>query len=106
MKMCSIIVSAGLTNTVRKKDVVGGIFNYLLPYLENIGRPPETCSACRTDITGKKDGKWVHLAYGAAAHMDILTCLPTSIAVQMVGEGLVAGKGALLRRAACPRGSS
>jgi lysine 6-dehydrogenase len=102
MKMCSIIVSAGLTNTVRKKDVVGGIFNYLLPYLENIGRPPETCSACRTDITGKKDGKWVHLAYGAAAHMDILTCLPTSIAVQMVGEGLVAGKGAFASEGCLP----
>ncbi len=89
------LVKLRLTDTERKKDIVGGIFNTLLPYLENIGKPPVTCSACRTDITGKKDGKWTHLAYGAAAHMDMLTCLPSSIAVQMVGEGLITEKGAL-----------
>ncbi|MBC7229241.1 MAG: saccharopine dehydrogenase NADP-binding domain-containing protein [Actinobacteria bacterium] len=100
--MCNAIVAMGLTDTERKKEVVGGFFNKLLPYVENIGRPPETCSACRTDITGRKDGKWVHLAYGAAAHMDMLTCLPTSIAVQMVGEGLVTEKGALAPEACLP----
>lgn len=100
--LCNIIVAAGLTNTESKKDVVGGIFNYLLPYLENIGKPPETCSACRTDITGKKEGKWTHIAYGAAAHMDMLTCLPTSVAVQMVGEGLVEHKGAMAPEACLP----
>lgn len=100
--LTNMIVAAGLTNTVRKKDIIGGIFNYLLPYLENIGKPPETCSACRTDITGKKNGKWVHLAYGAAAHMDMLTCLPSSVAVQMVGEGLVTEKGALAPEGCLP----
>ncbi len=100
--LCNITVAMGLTNTERKKDVVGGLFNYLLPYLEDIGKPPETCSACRTDITGRKDGKWAHLAYGAAAHMDMLTCLPTSVAVQMVGEGLVTEKGALAPEACLP----
>ncbi|NPV60104.1 MAG: saccharopine dehydrogenase [Actinobacteria bacterium] len=102
VQLCNLIVAARLTDTERKKDIVGGLFNKLLPYLENIGKPPETCSACRTDITGKKDGKWVHLAYGAAAHMDMLTCLPTSIAVQMVGEGLVNDKGALAPEACLP----
>ena len=100
--LCNLIVAMGATNTVRKKDIVGGIFNYLLPYLENIGKPPETCSANRTDITGKKNGKWVHLAYGAAAHMDMLTCLPASVAVQMVGEGLVSEKGALAPEGCLP----
>ncbi len=93
--LCNALVKMGLTNTVRKKDIMGAIFNALLPYLENIGKPPVTCSACRTDVTGKKDGKWTHIAYGAAAHMDMLTCLPASIVVQMVGEGLITAKGAM-----------
>jgi saccharopine dehydrogenase-like NADP-dependent oxidoreductase len=93
--LSNFLVGLHLTNTERKKDLVGGLFNRILPYLENIGKPPETCSACRTDITGKKKGKWTHLAYGAAAHMDALTCLPTSIVVQMVGEGLITEKGAM-----------
>jgi lysine 6-dehydrogenase len=100
--LCNVIVAAGLTNTERKKDILGGIFNTLLPYLESIGKPPETCSACRTDITGRKNGKWTHIAYGAAAHMDMLTCLPSSVAVQMVGEGLITEKGALPPEACLP----
>lgn len=99
---CNLLVSMGFTNTERKKDIVGGIFNYLLPYLEEIGKPPETCSACRTDITGKKEGKWTHIAYGAAAHMDMLTCLPSSIAVQMVGEGIITEKGAFAPEGCIP----
>lgn len=91
----NVLVKLRLTNTERKKDLMGALFNALLPYLENIGKPPVTCSACRTDITGRKDGKWTHLAYGAAAHMDMLTCLPCSIVVQMVGEGLITEKGAM-----------
>lgn len=93
--LTNVLVAMGLSNTERKKDIVGGFFNMVLPYLEGIGKPPVTCSACRTDITGKKKGKWTHLAYGAADHMDKLTCLPTSIVVQMVGEGLITDKGAL-----------
>jgi saccharopine dehydrogenase-like NADP-dependent oxidoreductase len=93
--LTSTLVGMGLTRTERRKDLVGGFFNKVLPFLESFGKPPVTCSACRTDITGKKDGKWTHLAYGAAEHMDVLTCLPTSIVVQMVGEGLITEKGAL-----------
>lgn len=93
--LTSTLVKLHLTNTERKKDLMGAFFNAVLPYLEMIGKPPDTCSACRTDITGKKKGKWVHLAYGAAGHMDMLTCLPCSIAVQMVGEGLITEKGAM-----------
>jgi lysine 6-dehydrogenase len=93
--LANTLVAMGLSNTELKKDLVGGFFNMVLPYLEGIGKPPVTCSACRTDITGKKHGKWTHLAYGAAEHMDKLTCLPTSIVVQMVGEGLITETGAL-----------
>ena len=100
--LTNMLVKLRLTNTERKKDLLGGFFNKILPYLGSIGRPPETGSASRVDITGKKDGKWVHLAYGAVAHMDAITGLPASIAVQMVGEGLVAGKGALAPEACLP----
>ncbi len=93
--LTNLLVKMRLTNTERKKDLMGALFNALLPALESFGKPPETCSACRTDVTGKKKGKWVHLAYGAAAHMDMLTCLPSSIVVQMVGEGLITEKGAM-----------
>ena len=93
--LTSFLVRMHLTNTPRRKQLVGDFFNMVLPFLESIGKPPETCSACRTDITGKKKGKWTHLAYGAADHMDALTCLPTSIVVQMVGEGLITEKGAM-----------
>jgi len=100
--LANLLVGLKLTDTVRKKDVIGGIFNRILPYLENIGKPPETCSACRTDVTGKKDGKWQHIAYGAAAHMDLLTGMPASIAVQMIGEGLITEKGALAPEGCIP----
>ncbi len=95
-------VGLGLTDTARKRDRIGGLFNALLPYLERIGKPRETCSTCRVDITGKKDGTWRHLAYGAAAHMDMLTCLPTSVAVQMLGEGKIQQKGAFAPEACLP----
>jgi lysine 6-dehydrogenase len=93
--LSNILVKLRLTDTVRKKDMIGDIFNNILPYLEDIGRPPETCSACRVDVTGKKKGKWTHIIYGAAAGMDVLTGLPASVGVQMVGEGKVEGKGVM-----------
>lgn len=100
--LTNALVKLRLTDTVRKKDILGGFFNRILPYLEDIGRPPETGSASRVDVTGKKDGKWVHLTYGAVAHMDVITCLPSSVAVQMIGEGLVTEKGALAPEACLP----
>lgn len=100
--LSNLLVKLKLTDTTRKKDIVGGIFNRILPYVENIGKPSETCSACRTDVTGRKKGKWQHIVYGAAAHMDLLTGLPASIAVQMIGEGLITEKGALAPEACIP----
>jgi saccharopine dehydrogenase-like NADP-dependent oxidoreductase len=95
VSLCNLLVKLRLTDTIRKKDLIGNTFNTILPYLENVGRPPETCSACRVDVTGKKDGRWSHIVYGAAAHMDLLTGLPCSVAVQMLGEGKVPAKGVM-----------
>jgi lysine 6-dehydrogenase len=84
-----------LSTSLLGTELLSRFFNAILPVLEKLDRPSETASACRVDITGKVGGKWEHLAYGAVAHMDKLTCLPTSIVVQMVGEGLITDKGAL-----------
>lgn len=93
VRLCNALVKLKLTDIVYKKDLVGNFFNRVLPYLENIGRPPETCSACRVDVTGKVGGRWTHLVYGAAAHMDALTGIPASVGVQLLGEGTVSVKG-------------
>ncbi len=100
--LCNALVKLRLTDTVRKKDLIGGFFNKLLPYLENVGRPPEPCSACRVDVTGRKEGRWTHIAYGAAAHMDALTGLPASVAVQLIGEGKVEARGVMGPEACLP----
>ncbi|MBN2282476.1 MAG: saccharopine dehydrogenase NADP-binding domain-containing protein [Deltaproteobacteria bacterium] len=84
-----------IINTRSGKDFLGAIVNPLLPVFEKIDKPPETASACRVDTTGKKDGKRVHLAYGAVAHMDVLTGIPASIAVQMLLEGTITATGVL-----------
>ncbi len=90
-----IVNKLHLTRSVRQKDIIGGIINAALPYLEKLGAPPEMASACRVDLTGKKNGKWQHIALGAVAHMDLLTGLPLSIAGQMIAEGKVAEKGVM-----------
>ena len=94
-KLTMLMARLRLLDTPRKKDILGAIINPMLPYLEMIDKPVETCSACRVDITGKKKNKWVRIVYGAAAHMDLLTGLPASVAVQMIGEGLVKKKGVM-----------
>ena len=100
--LANFLVKVKLTDTVAKKDVLGQIFNTILPYLENIGRPPETGSACRADVTGKKDGRWTHIIYGAQAHMDVITGLPASVAIQMIGEGKVTGSGVMAPEGCLP----
>lgn len=102
VKLANALVKLRLTDTVAKKDILGRIFNVILPYLENIGRPPETGSACRADVTGKKDGKWTHIVYGAAAHMDVITGLPASVGIQMIGEGKVKGSGVVAPEGCLP----
>ncbi len=93
VKLCNALVRLKLTDTAYKVELVGKFFNRLLPYLENVGRPPESCSACRVDVTGKIGGRWTHLVYGAAAHMDVLTGIPASVGVQLVGGGKVTTRG-------------
>lgn len=93
VNLCNLLVKLRLTDTVRKKDILGNAFNLVLPRLENLGKPPETCSACRVDVTGKKKGKWTHIVYGAAAHMDVLTGVPAAVGVLVVAKGEVKVKG-------------
>lgn len=100
--LTNLLVKLRLTDTEKKKDMLGNFFNRTLPSLENIGKPPQTGSACRVDVTGKKKGRWVHIVYGAAAHMDALTGLPASVAVQMIGEGKIEGKGVMGPEACLP----
>ncbi|MBC7248519.1 MAG: saccharopine dehydrogenase NADP-binding domain-containing protein [Actinobacteria bacterium] len=100
--LSNLLVRLRLTDTVRKKDILGNAFNAVLPYLENIGKPPETCSACRVDVTGKKDGRWTHIAYGAAAHMDVLTGIPAAVGVLLLGRGRVEVKGVTAPEACYP----
>ncbi|MDI7252422.1 MAG: saccharopine dehydrogenase C-terminal domain-containing protein, partial [Actinomycetota bacterium] len=100
--LANLLVKLRLTDTEKKKDMLGRFFNRALPSLENIGKPPQTGSACRVDVTGKKGGRWVHIVYGAAAHMDALTGLPASVAVQLIGEGKVEGKGVMGPEACLP----
>ena len=85
-----------LTNTERRNDIFGTIYNMVAPPIErilDIFSRKETCSACRVDIKGKSGDQHRHIIYGAAAHMDLLTGLPLSIAAQMILENKVSQKG-------------
>ncbi len=96
--MSRLRLSTSLTGT----ELLSRFFNAVLPYLEKLDRPKETASACRVDLTGRAGGRREHLALGAAAHMDLLTGLPCSVAVQMVGEGLVSHRGVMGPEACLP----
>ncbi len=89
--MSRLRLSTSLTGT----ELLSRFFNAVLPYLEKLDRPRETASACRVDLTGKVDGRWRHRCLGAVAHMDLLTGLPCSVAVQMVGGGEVSRRGVM-----------
>ncbi|MHB8781250.1 MAG: saccharopine dehydrogenase family protein, partial [Candidatus Geothermincolia bacterium] len=101
-QLAKVVNKLHLTRSVRQKDILGGIINALLPYLEKIGQPPETASAARVDLTGRKDGHWRHIALGAVGHMDLLTGLPLSIAAQMIAEGKATATGVMGPEACLP----
>ncbi|RJP28331.1 MAG: saccharopine dehydrogenase [Actinobacteria bacterium] len=85
-----------LYDTPRRMDMTVWYATHVLtPLARLFYRPRETCSACRVDVTGKKAGRWGQVVYGAAAHMDLLTGLPPSVAIQMLGEGKVKEKGVM-----------
>jgi lysine 6-dehydrogenase len=96
--MSRLRLSTSLTGT----ELLSRFFNAILPYLEKLDRPKETASACRVDLAGKVGGRWKHRALGAVAHMDLLTGLPCSVAVQMLGEGKVGKKGVMGPEACLP----
>ncbi len=85
-----------LYDTPRRMDMVAWYTTHVLSPLSKLfHRPRETGSACRVDVTGKKSGLWGRVAYGAAAHMDLLTGLPPSVAIQMLAGGKVKEAGVL-----------
>lgn len=85
----------GILSTNMGKDIIGGIVNPLLPLFEKLDRPPETASACRVDVTGTASGRKTLITYGAVAHMDLLTGLPASIALQMILENKIKETGVM-----------
>jgi len=91
-----------LSTSLAGTELLSRFFNWALPYLEKLDRPKETASACRVDLTGKVGGRWEHRALGAVAHMDLLTGLPCSTAVRMLGEGKVGKKGVMAPEACLP----
>ncbi len=93
-----------LSTSLMGTELLSRFFNAILPVLEKLDQPGETASACRVDLTGKVGGKWEHRAYGAVAHMDLLTGLPCSVAIQLLGEGAVQGKGVMGPEACLPAG--
>lgn len=84
-----------LTSTERRNAMFGAIYNAIAPLLDFLLKKKETCSACRVEIRGKAGGTHRHIIYGAAAHMDLLTGLPLSVAAQMLLEGKVKEKGVM-----------
>jgi len=87
------LARARLTNSVRRKDIMGKAVKALGPLLFKLGKPDNPCSAIRVDVIGMKGGKPKHITYGAADHMNALTGLPLSIGALMVGRGLIARPG-------------
>lgn len=69
--------------------------NIIVPVLEAFPGPRETGSACRVDVTGKVNGRWTQIVYGAEAHMELLTGLPAAVCVQMLLEGKVDATGTM-----------
>ncbi|MGE5576995.1 MAG: saccharopine dehydrogenase C-terminal domain-containing protein, partial [Syntrophothermus sp.] len=82
-----------LTNTKRKKDVVGGIIKATLPALEKLGKPGIPISGMRVDVKGLYKGKPRHMVYKAANHMNNLTGVPLAVGALMLGRGQIKRKG-------------
>ncbi len=76
-----------MTNTKRKKYILGKAIKPLLPVLEKVGKPGVPMSGIRVDVKGWRGGKYVQLTYRAADHMNNLTGVPLAIGTLMMGRG-------------------
>lgn len=83
-----------MTNTPRKKYVLGKVVKPLLPVLEKVGKPGVAMSGIRVDVKGWRGGKRVQLTYRAADHMNNLTGVPLAIGALMMGRGQIERTGA------------
>lgn len=83
-----------MTNTARKKYVLGKAIKPILPALEKVGKPGVPMSGIRVDVKGWRDGKFIQLTYRAADHMNNLTGVPLAIGALMMGRGEIERTGA------------
>ena len=97
-QLARIAAKIRLTTTDRRNDVFGVIYNAVAPPVERFldaFSHKETCSACRVDLKGRAGNKSRNIIYGAAAHMNLLTGLPLSVAAQMLLENKISQKGVM-----------
>ncbi|NLC45960.1 MAG: NAD(P)H-binding protein [Firmicutes bacterium] len=99
-KLAIAVAKLGLTDTPRKKQVLGKVLKALLPVLEKIQKPDVPMSGIRVDIKGTLNGKKQHLVYQAADHMDNLTGVPLAIGAMMLCKGEITRKGVFAPEAA------
>lgn len=83
------VARAGLTNSMKKKDVLGRLIFRLLPALEKIGPQGVACSGLRVDVTGRRGGRRVRVTFRAADHMENLTGIPLAIGALLLARGQV-----------------
>lgn len=79
----------GLTNSVRKKDVLGRLIHRVLPALERIGPRGVACSGLRVEVRGERDGRPAAVVYRAADHMENLTGIPLAVGAMLLARGQV-----------------
>lgn len=88
-----VIARLGLTNSGKKKQLVGKVVKALLPVLEKIGKPSVPMSGIRVDVLGSVNGEKQHLVYQAVDHMNNLTGVPLAIGALLLGSGEIGRKG-------------
>lgn len=99
-KLAIFAARLGLTNTRSKKQMVGNVFQKLLPLLRKFDKPVVPMSGIRVDIKGYKNSTRQHLIYQAVGHMNDLTGVPLAIGALMLGKGQITKKGVFAPEAA------
>ncbi len=84
-----LVTRLGLTNSVRKKDVLGRMIYRLLPALEKIGPQGVACSGLRVEVRGEQGGRPMRAVFTAADHMENLTGIPLAVGAALLARGQV-----------------
>lgn len=99
-KLAILAARLGLTSTRNKKQILGNIFQKLLPVLRKMDKPTVPMSGIRVDIKGYKNNKKQHLVYQTVGNMADLTGVPLAIGALMLGKGEITRKGVFAPEAA------